>query len=186
VPLHPELVALLTDHLARYRTGPGGRIFTGPRGGIFNDRAYLRIFHQARDAAFGPAEAASLLARRPTTRVMRLYPHGSTRAFRHRRSPNGPDIASASCSASTPGASPVRTRTPSAASRPPPCQPRTTPDDALVVFFGETSARIRHGQPYMAALSRVQPHKRRTARNRVCAGQGLFRVVVAGIGFEPT
>ena len=65
VPLHPELVALLTDHVARYRTGPGGRIFTGPRGGIFNDRAYLRIFHQARAAAFGPAEAASLLARRP-------------------------------------------------------------------------------------------------------------------------
>jgi integrase len=56
---------MLTDHLARYRTGPGGRIFTRPRGGIFNDRAYLRIFHQARAAAFGPAEAALLLARRP-------------------------------------------------------------------------------------------------------------------------
>ena len=65
VPVHPELVALLTDHLSKFRTGPGGRIFTGPRGGIFNDRAYLRIFHHARAAAFRPAEAASLLARRP-------------------------------------------------------------------------------------------------------------------------
>ena len=65
VPVHPELVAFLTDHLAKFRPGPGGRIFTGPRGGIFNDRAYLRIFHQARAAAFGPAETASLLARRP-------------------------------------------------------------------------------------------------------------------------
>lgn len=65
IPLHPDLVAYLTDHLSRDRCGPGGRIFTGPRGGIFNDRAYLRIFHQARAAAFGPAESASLLARRP-------------------------------------------------------------------------------------------------------------------------
>jgi integrase len=65
IPLHPELVALLTSHLAEYPCAPGGRIFTGPRGGIFNDRAYLRIFHQARAAAFGPAESASLLARRP-------------------------------------------------------------------------------------------------------------------------
>jgi hypothetical protein len=45
--------------------GYGGTGAAGPRGGIFNDRAYLRIFHQARAAAFGSAEAASLLARRP-------------------------------------------------------------------------------------------------------------------------
>jgi hypothetical protein len=28
---------------------------------IFNDRAYLKIFHKARAAAFSPSEAASLL-----------------------------------------------------------------------------------------------------------------------------
>ena len=65
VPLHPELVVLLTEHLKRYPPGPDGRIFTGPRGGIFNDRAYLLIFHKARTAAFTPAESISLLARRP-------------------------------------------------------------------------------------------------------------------------
>ena len=65
VPIHPDLVALLSKHLGQYRGGPGGRVFTGPRGGIFNDRAYLGIFHKARAAAFAPAEAASLLARRP-------------------------------------------------------------------------------------------------------------------------
>jgi integrase len=65
VPLHPELVALLTQHLKEYSLGPAGRIFTGPRGGIFNDRAYLKIFHKARDVAFTKSEAASLLARRP-------------------------------------------------------------------------------------------------------------------------
>ena len=47
------------------RPGPDGRIFTGPRGGLFNDRAYLEIFHRARAAAFIGQEGASLLARRP-------------------------------------------------------------------------------------------------------------------------
>jgi integrase len=59
------LVALMREHLKKYQPGPDGRIFTGPRGGIFNDRAYLKIFHQARAAAFRGQEAPSLLARRP-------------------------------------------------------------------------------------------------------------------------
>ena len=65
VPLHPELVVLLTQHLKKYPPGPTGRIFTGPRGGIFNDRAYLKIFHKARAVALTKSESASLLARRP-------------------------------------------------------------------------------------------------------------------------
>jgi integrase len=65
VPIHPELVAILREHLKKYEPGPDGRIFTGPRGGIFNDRAYLKVFHLARAAAFSGQEAASLLARRP-------------------------------------------------------------------------------------------------------------------------
>jgi integrase len=64
VPLHPELVALLREYVSKYPPGRGGRVFTGPRGGLF-DRAYTRIFHQARDTAFSKAEATSLLARRP-------------------------------------------------------------------------------------------------------------------------
>lgn len=65
VPIHPELAALLRDHLDTYGTSPAGRIFTGPRRGILTDRAYLAIFHKARNAAFTEQEAASLLARRP-------------------------------------------------------------------------------------------------------------------------
>jgi integrase len=61
VPIHPELVTLLRDHLKTYGTGPGGRIFIGPRGGILSDRAYLAVFHKARAAAFTGPEAASLL-----------------------------------------------------------------------------------------------------------------------------
>jgi integrase len=65
VPVHPDLCVLLIAHQDRFPPGPGGRIFTGPRGGIFTDRSYLRVFHAARVKAFSSAEAASLLADRP-------------------------------------------------------------------------------------------------------------------------
>jgi len=65
VPIHPELVTLLRNHLKRYGPGRGGRIFTLPRGGALTDRAYLAVFHKARAAAFTGQEASSLLARRP-------------------------------------------------------------------------------------------------------------------------
>jgi integrase len=65
VPIHSELVALLRDHLKRCSTGPEGRIFVGSRRGALTHRAYLAVFHKARDAAFTPNESASLLARRP-------------------------------------------------------------------------------------------------------------------------
>jgi len=65
VPVHPDLAVMLIAHRDSYPPGPGGRVFTGPRGGIFTDRSYLRVFHAARAEAFSAAEAASLLARRP-------------------------------------------------------------------------------------------------------------------------
>ncbi len=65
VPIHPELVALLRDHIKEFGIGPDGRIFRLPGGGIITDRAYLAVFHQARAIAFSGTESASLLARRP-------------------------------------------------------------------------------------------------------------------------
>jgi len=65
VPIHPELVKLLRDHLAEFGPGPGGRVFTLSTGKIVTDRAYLKVFHEARRTAFTEAEAASLIARRP-------------------------------------------------------------------------------------------------------------------------
>ena len=65
VPIHPDLVTLLRDHLKRFGTGPNGRVFSLLRGGIVTDRAYLAVFHAARDAAFTEQEADSLLARHP-------------------------------------------------------------------------------------------------------------------------
>lgn len=65
VPIHPELVALLRNHLKQYGTSPEGRVFTLPRGGTLTDRAYLAVFHKARAAAFTEREVASLVASRP-------------------------------------------------------------------------------------------------------------------------
>jgi integrase len=65
VPIHPELVKLLRDHIAEFGIGPGERVFTLATGKIVTDRAYLKVFHEARTAAFTEAEAASLIARRP-------------------------------------------------------------------------------------------------------------------------
>jgi integrase len=65
VPIHPELVKLLREHLDEFGTGPNGRIFTLATGKIVTDRAYLKVFHDARSEAFTETEAASLIARRP-------------------------------------------------------------------------------------------------------------------------
>lgn len=61
VPIHPELVAMLHNHLKQFGTGPHGRLFTGPRGGIITDRAYLKVFHEARAKALTAQEACSSL-----------------------------------------------------------------------------------------------------------------------------
>jgi integrase len=65
VPIHPELVTLLRDHLERFGTGPGGRIFSGPRGGIVAEWSYLEVFHAARREALSDAEAMTPLLGRP-------------------------------------------------------------------------------------------------------------------------
>ncbi|SEN80659.1 tyrosine-type recombinase/integrase [Nonomuraea pusilla] len=61
VPIHPELGTMLREHLDQFGTGPEGRIFIGPRGGLMTDRAYLKVFHEARAKAFTEAEATSPL-----------------------------------------------------------------------------------------------------------------------------
>lgn len=66
VPCHPELTALLQQHLRTYGTAPDGRLFRGSRnGGRVSSTLYGRIWARARAAAFTPEVAASLLARRP-------------------------------------------------------------------------------------------------------------------------
>ena len=72
VPIHPELVSLLRDHLQLYvQDDPDSRVFVGKHGGPITDRIYLKVFHEARRNAFTPAEAA-----RPARRSIQPAPRG--------------------------------------------------------------------------------------------------------------
>jgi integrase len=51
--------------LRHYRSAPDGRMFRGTRGGPLSESGYGRTWHTARSQAFGPAAAATTLARRP-------------------------------------------------------------------------------------------------------------------------
>lgn len=61
VPVHPELVTLLRDHLKRSNV----RVFAGPRCGTLAEWAYLEVFHAARRQILSTAEIQTPLLSRP-------------------------------------------------------------------------------------------------------------------------
>jgi integrase len=65
VPIPPELVQLLNNHIDTYRIGPSDRLFVGARGGDLSDSVYDRAWKKARARAFPDDLVASPLARRP-------------------------------------------------------------------------------------------------------------------------
>ena len=65
IPIPPVLVSMLRAHLARYGTGPGGRLFRTARGGPLNDTGYGEVWQRGRPKALTAAQQASPLARRP-------------------------------------------------------------------------------------------------------------------------
>ena len=65
IPIPPVLVKMLRAHIARYGTGPGGRLFRTARGGPLNDTGWGEVWQRARPVALTPAQQASPLARRP-------------------------------------------------------------------------------------------------------------------------
>jgi integrase len=65
VPIPPELVGLLRWHLDTFGTAPDGRLFRSRTNGVVGSSSYTKIWREARLAALSPAEAASILARRP-------------------------------------------------------------------------------------------------------------------------
>jgi len=65
VPIPPELVRLLREHVASYGTAPDGRLFWTYRGGIYQLSTLWQVLRKARAAAFPPTVVASPLARRP-------------------------------------------------------------------------------------------------------------------------
>lgn len=65
VPLCPELVAILREHLASFHIGKDGRLFTSLHGKAVAKRTYCAVWAQARTAALSEAEQATILAGRP-------------------------------------------------------------------------------------------------------------------------
>lgn len=65
VPIPPELVRLLHQHLQAHGTASDGRLFRGARGGLLSESVYARIWKRARESALSPAQERSPLAGRP-------------------------------------------------------------------------------------------------------------------------
>lgn len=64
VPVPPQLVALLRQHLNTFGTAQDGRLFTNERGGVVGS-SYSRVWQEARTLALPPPAVASPVAARP-------------------------------------------------------------------------------------------------------------------------
>jgi integrase len=65
VPVPPQLVTILRQHLDTFGTAEDGRLFTNERGGVVGSSTYYRVWQEARALALPPAAVASPLAARP-------------------------------------------------------------------------------------------------------------------------
>lgn len=65
VPIPPELVQLLRWHLDTFGTAGDGRLFRSRNDKVVGSSSYSKIWQQARLVALSPAQAASMLAKRP-------------------------------------------------------------------------------------------------------------------------
>lgn len=64
VPIPPQLVQLLCEHVRAHGLAPDGRFFRGLHGGPLSESVYDRWWKLAREKALTPAQVASPLARR--------------------------------------------------------------------------------------------------------------------------
>jgi integrase len=65
VPIPPQLVVILLEHLAQLPDGPEGRLFYGLRSESLPSTTYMQAWRQVRHAALSPREQKSPLSRRP-------------------------------------------------------------------------------------------------------------------------
>lgn len=65
IPIPPQLVAILRDHIQRFGVAQDGRLFRTERGGTLYKSGYVRTWKTARALALTPAQSASQLAKRP-------------------------------------------------------------------------------------------------------------------------
>ncbi|MFF3890696.1 tyrosine-type recombinase/integrase [Streptomyces sp. NPDC001914] len=65
VPIPPQLVAMLREHVDTFGAASDGRLFFSEGGGVVASSTYSRAWQEARALALPPAAVASPLARRP-------------------------------------------------------------------------------------------------------------------------
>lgn len=65
VPIPPELVAILREHIDRFGVGEDDRLFRSGRGNVVASSTYSRVWDQARALSLPPDRVASPLAGRP-------------------------------------------------------------------------------------------------------------------------
>jgi integrase len=65
VPIPPELVAMLREHIERFGAGPDGRLFRSERGNPIQPSTYWRVWDRTRRLAMTSEEYEGLLLKRP-------------------------------------------------------------------------------------------------------------------------
>jgi integrase len=65
VPIPPELVALLRDHIERFGTSDDGRLFRSERGNPIQPSTWWQVWRKVRRLALTPEQLATPLMRRP-------------------------------------------------------------------------------------------------------------------------
>jgi integrase len=65
VPIPPDLVGLLREHIDEFGVAEDGRIFHSERGRVISSSTYYRVWSEARGLALTPAQVASPLVARP-------------------------------------------------------------------------------------------------------------------------
>jgi integrase len=65
VPIPPELVRLLREHIARFGIGPDGRLFRSQNGNPIQPSTWWRVWQKVRALGLTPAQAATVPLSRP-------------------------------------------------------------------------------------------------------------------------
>lgn len=65
VPIPPELVALLRQHIARFGVGTDGRIFRSENGNVIQPSTWWNVWRKVRTRSLTPEQVDSPLLRRP-------------------------------------------------------------------------------------------------------------------------
>ncbi|MET8051637.1 hypothetical protein ABZU75_28960 [Streptosporangium sp. NPDC005286] len=65
MPIPPELVAILREHIEEFGIHEDGRLFRTSRGGVISIGTYCEVWRAARNLALTPEQVVSPLAARP-------------------------------------------------------------------------------------------------------------------------